>query len=48
MEKKGRHEPTETLLEKKAWISPEIFDSSVIAVTDGNTEGTNSDQEGYS
>jgi len=35
MERKERHEQTETSHEKKIWITPEIFDSPVIAITEG-------------
>jgi hypothetical protein len=33
---------------KKVWVTPEILDSPVIAVTEGNPEGYGSDQDGYS
>jgi len=48
MEKKGRYEPTETLGEKKAWITPKIFDSPVIEATEGTGGNLNLDGEGYS
>ena len=49
MQRKDRLEQIETCQEKKTWITPEIFDSPVIAVTEGVDSGTSSsDQLNYS
>lgn len=49
MEKKDQIEHTKIFQQKKAWITPEIFDSPVITVTEGGGDPQNApDVGGYS
>ena len=48
MKVKNLLEQTETRQEKKTWVTPEIFDSPVIAITEGSFGGSGSDSYGYS
>jgi len=48
MARQEQHERSETLREKKAWITPEIFDSPMIEVTEGTSQGVGNDELNYS
>ena len=48
MHGKDRPEQIETCHEKKTWITPEVFDSPVIAVTEGTFSGQGTDNDSYS
>lgn len=48
MEKKDPSSQPKTGHERKAWITPEVFDSPVIAVTEGTFSGSGTDNNNYS
>lgn len=48
MEKNDPSAQPKTAHERKEWITPEVFDSPVIAVTEGTPSGSGPDSGTYS